>query len=97
MSAWKPAGNRDYFGRGRYDGRAQAALRPRCSFDHCLIFRPDLAHKRERCVCAGGNPQGQKHEILLCAKGRGERGGYDLLKGRLISWLNARFFCAGLL
>ncbi len=47
---------------------------------------------------AGGNPQGQKHEILLRAKGRGERGGYDLLKGRLVvSWLNACFFCAGLL
>ncbi len=28
---------------------------------------------------------------------RGERGGNDLLKGRLISWVNPRFFCAGLL
>ncbi len=34
--------------------------------------------------------QGQKHEILLHAKGRGERGGCDLLKGRLISWVNPR-------
>jgi hypothetical protein len=49
-------------------------------------------------VCAREeNPQGQKHEILLRAKGRGERGGYDPLKGRLGSWLNACFFCAGLL
>jgi hypothetical protein len=30
--------------------------------------------------------------------GRGERGGYGLLKGRLISWVDPRFFyCAGLL
>ncbi len=28
-------------------------------------------------------------------KGRGERGGYDLLKGRLISWVNPRFFFTG--
>ncbi len=41
--------------------------------------------------------QGQKPEILLHAKGRGKRGGYGLLKGRLMSWLNARFFCAWLL
>ncbi len=27
----------------------------------------DLAQKRGRCGCAGGNPQGQKHEILLRA------------------------------
>ena len=27
--------------------------------------------------------------------GRGEQGGYGLLKGRLISWVNPRFFCAG--
>ncbi len=32
---------------------------------------------------------------MLRAKGHGERGGYDLLKGRLISWGNPRFFFAG--
>jgi hypothetical protein len=44
-----------------------------------------------------GNLQGYKHEILLHAKGRGDRGGYDRLKGCLISWANPCFFCAGLL
>ncbi len=38
---------------------------------------------------------GQKHEILLHAKGRGERGGCDLLTGRLISLVDPRFFFAG--
>ncbi len=34
---------------------------------------------------------------LLCVKWRGDRGGYDLLKGLMISWVNPRFFGAGLL
>jgi hypothetical protein len=62
-------------------------------------------HRQQRLTFEIGmlNPQTglmlklQKHEISPHAKGHGERGGYDLLKGRLISWLNARFFYAGLL
>ncbi len=47
-------------------------------------------------VCVGGgNPQGQKHNIFAPRIGRGERGGYDHLKRRLISWVNPRFFFAG--
>ena len=39
-----------------------------------LLMAFDLAHKREWCVHAGGNPQGHKHEILLHATGVGSGG-----------------------
>ncbi len=61
-----------------------------------LLKTFDLAHKRGRCVC-GRKPAETETRTFPHAKGRRERGGYGLLKGRLISWLNARFFCAGLL
>jgi hypothetical protein len=56
----------------------------------------DLANKRGRCAC-GRKPKDRNTKFLLRATGRGERGGYDLLKGLMISWLNARFFETGLL
>jgi hypothetical protein len=37
-------------------------------------------------------PQGNK---IAPRNGCGERGGYDLLKGRLVSWVNPRFLFAG--
>jgi hypothetical protein len=39
--------------------------------------------------------RGKKHNIIAPRNGRGERGGCDLLKARLISWVNPRFFFAG--
>ena len=43
---------------------------------------------------AGGNPQGQKYKKNAPRNERGERGGYDILKRRLISWVNSYFFFA---
>jgi hypothetical protein len=38
-----------------------------------------------------------QHEILLHAKRRGERGGYELLNVRVVCWVNPRLFlvCSG--
>jgi hypothetical protein len=37
----------------------------------------------------------ETHFFIAPRNGRGERGGYGLLKGRMISWVNPRFFFAG--
>ncbi len=63
-------------------------------FDLHPILRPDFAYKRGRCAFA----EDARKETLKKKSpryGRGERGGYDLLKGRLISLVHPRFFFAG--
>ncbi len=93
VSEWK-RGSRT--GATNWKGRIGLLCRPMAR-----ACRPD-APKYQASVC-GRKParkttdQEEKQEILLRAKGRGERGLYGLLKERLKGWLNARFFCAGLL
>ncbi len=64
-----------------------------------LLMTFDLAHKRGWCVYAEETRKDRNTKFCSTHRqlhiGRGERGGYDLLKGRLISWVNPRFFCAG--
>ncbi len=54
----------------------------------------DLAHKQGRCVFAEETRDDRSTKIFSAHR-VWERGGYDLLKGRLISWVNPRLFVAG--
>ncbi len=69
--------------------------RKACRLGAGLGYAPHLdvaARYPQDITKSGRKPARIETRNLLRAKGRGERGGYDLLKGRLISWLNARFF-----
>ncbi len=70
---------------------------------HTKSLSTDIAHKRRRCACgrtcACGRKPKNRNKTTTRTKFAPRQGawgtGSDLLKGRLISWLNARFFFAG--